>query len=380
MLGCYSCNEEFYLAFTDFEIRCHEYDRARVIFKHAIEKIPKTTAPRLYQQYINFEKQYGSKGNIEIAVINKRRAFYEKILAEDPMRYDTWFDYINLEEAEGIQERIREVYERAIANVPLGTEKKFWRRYLYFWLNYAVFEENAGNLDKSRLIYDKALEIIPHANFSFSKIWIFYALFEVRNLNIERARKIFGVGIAKNGSEKLFSAYIELEMQLGNIDRCRKLYDKWLQTSPTNCNAWIGFVELEKSLQEFKRCEALFELAIKNPLIDKPEVIWKAFIDFEIELENCEKVRELYGRLLEKTKHLKVWLSYAKFEISVNQADFARKILEKAEVFFKNSQNKEDRAILLEEWLEIEKEIGDEKSVQKIEEKLPKGTLAMALS
>ena len=88
-LGCYSCNEEFYLAFTDFEIRCHEYDRARVIFKHAIEKIPKTTAPRLYQQYINFEKQYGSKGNIEIAVINKRRAFYEKILAEDPMRYDT---------------------------------------------------------------------------------------------------------------------------------------------------------------------------------------------------------------------------------------------------------------------------------------------------
>ena len=80
----------------------------------------------------------------------------------------------------------------------------------------------------------------------------------------------------------------------------------------------------------------------------------------------------MYGRLLEKTKHLKVWLSYAKFEISVNQSDFARKILEKAEVFFKNSQNKEDRAILLEEWLEIEKEIGDEKSVQKIEEKLPK--------
>jgi crooked neck len=36
---------------------------------------------------------------------------------------------------------VREVYERAIANIPPATEKKFWRRYIYLWINYALFEE-----------------------------------------------------------------------------------------------------------------------------------------------------------------------------------------------------------------------------------------------
>ena len=90
-------------------------------------------------------------------------------------------------------------------------------------------------------------------------------------------------------------------------------------------------------MQECKRCEAIYELAISNPSIDKPELIWKSYIDTMIELESFDKVRELYERLLEKTKHLKVWLSYAKFEISKNSLDQARNILQKAELFFKAS-------------------------------------------
>lgn len=371
-LGMYSCDEDFFISFCEFEIKCHEYERARVIFKQALEKFSKTQAPRLYQFYVSFEKQFGSKGNIEIVVVNKRRALYEMILAEDPMKYDTWFDFINLEEAEGISERIRDVYERAIANIPMSSEKKYWRRYMYFWLNYAIFEENLGNEDNTRKVYEKALEIIPHNKFSFSKIWINYALFEIRTLNLDKARKILGIGIAKSASEKLFQSYIDIEMQLGNIDRCRKLYDKWISTNPQSCIAWLGFAELEKSLQEHKRCESIFELAIKNQSIDKPELIWKTYIDTMLEFENQSKVRELYTRLLEKTKHLKVWISYAKFEISINCIDKAREVLRRAEIFFKNSQNKEDRALLLDSWLDIETEIGDDEAVKNIKDKLPK--------
>ena len=57
----------------------------------------------------------------------------------DPLSYDVWFDYTRLEEAaaagategqddEGSLQRVREVYERAIANVPPADEKRFWRR------------------------------------------------------------------------------------------------------------------------------------------------------------------------------------------------------------------------------------------------------------
>ena len=371
-LGSFCLNEEFFLAFTDFEIRCHEYDRARVLFKHGVEKLQKHEAPRLYQSYVNFEKQYGSKGSIELVVVNKRRAQYEKILSEDPMRYDTWFDYISLEESEGIYDRIKDTYERAVANIPPTTDKKYWRRYQYFWLNYALFEESSGNPAHCRSIYTKALELIPHQNFSFSKLWINYALFEVRQLDLDKARKILGTAIGKTASSKVFSAYIDLEMQLGEIDRCRRLYDKWLLTHPWSCEAWLGFIELEKELEEYARCEALYELAVDSQEIDRPEIIWKSFIDFFIELDKLDEAREVYLRLLKKTKHLKVWLSLAKFEISLGNKEEARKVLKSAEGYFKNSQGKAERAELLQNWIEIEEALGDEGVAEELRKRLPR--------
>lgn len=66
---------------------------------------------------------------------------YEEAVSAQPHDYDSWFDYIRLEEAEGDLDRVREVYERAIAQVPPVKEKRFWRRYIYLWINYALFEE-----------------------------------------------------------------------------------------------------------------------------------------------------------------------------------------------------------------------------------------------
>ena len=45
------------------------------------------------------------------------------------------------EEEEQAINRVREVYERAVAQVPPGNEKRFWRRYIFLWLDYALFEE-----------------------------------------------------------------------------------------------------------------------------------------------------------------------------------------------------------------------------------------------
>jgi len=41
-----------------------------------------------------------------------------KELKENPMDYDTWFDYLRLLESEGDFAVIREAYEKAIAQVP----------------------------------------------------------------------------------------------------------------------------------------------------------------------------------------------------------------------------------------------------------------------
>ena len=44
-------------------------------------------------------------------------------------------------ESDAEAETVREVYERAIANVPPIQEKRHWKRYIYLWVNYALYEE-----------------------------------------------------------------------------------------------------------------------------------------------------------------------------------------------------------------------------------------------
>ena len=45
-----------------------------------------------------------------------------------------------------------------------------------------------------------------------------------------------------------------------------------------------------------------------------PELLWKAYIDFETEEGEREKARALYERLIGLSGHVKVWISYALFE------------------------------------------------------------------
>ncbi len=61
------------------------------------------------------------------------------------------------------------------------------------------------------------------------------------------------------------------------------LYEKYLEWNPSNAAAWIRFAELEGSeLKEADRARAIYELAIGQPVLDMPEALWKAYIDFEI--------------------------------------------------------------------------------------------------
>ena len=76
--------------------------------------------------------------------VNTFKFFFRFICQEvktDPNNYDAWFDYLRLMESEADPDAVREVYERAIANIPPAEEKRLWRRYIYLWINYALYEE-----------------------------------------------------------------------------------------------------------------------------------------------------------------------------------------------------------------------------------------------
>jgi len=426
----------YFTTFAHFEERNKEYDRARAIYQYALDHLPKDKARDLYDQYVAFEKSYGDKEGIELVILSRKRFQYEEELRDSAARggtgaahnYDVWFDYLRLEQDRlesvrassnpavnnptqlGVQcARVRELFERAVANVPLVAEKKHWKRYIYIWLQWLLFEELAmGDIERTRTIATRLLgtDIIPHEKFSFAKLWLHYAHFEVRQGALDKARMKLGEGLgrvtAPRTKAKLFAGYLELELHLGALERVRKLYEKFVEFAPATSQTWVDFAAFEARLGEHARARGLFELAVAQPALDQPERVWKAYIEMESAAGHLDQVRALYARLLEKTKHVKVWIAHAQFEATHKQMQAARDIFAKGEEYFKAAQQrmyeeeasnagmhaaggmplgahaspallalKEERLLLLQSWRDFERTYGDAASLQSVTARLP---------
>ena len=122
----------------------------RVIYKFALDRLPWSKLSALYAAYTKFKKQHGLRSTLERTVIGKRQIQYEKELAHDGRNYDVWFDYACLEDTvrtlkeEGKSDddielaigQVREVYEQAVSQVPPGSLKRHWRRYIFYMYIY----------------------------------------------------------------------------------------------------------------------------------------------------------------------------------------------------------------------------------------------------
>lgn len=362
-------DEAVFAAFAQFEERCKQFERARAIYKLALDRLPKAAARELYKSFVAFEKKHGDRENIEDVILNKRRFQYEDEVSRAPLNYDIWFDYVKLEEAAGNPIRIREIYERAIASVPPAQEKRFWTRYIYLWINYAVYEEvEAKDVAKAREIYKACIQVIPHRSFSFSKIWIMFAHFEIRQQDLAAARKIMGQGIGMAANRKVFEAYIAFEAALLNFDNCRKIYAKWIEHFPESGKAYISFAQFEAQLEEFERASAIFGLAIDSEALDLPELVWKAFIDFEIERGHYKDATALYRRLLQRTQHVRVWISFATFLAeSAQKVPAARDVYREAFDSMKGDVDRTtDRVSIFDAWRDFEQAYGDNETLETV--------------
>ncbi|OBT75239.1 pre-mRNA-splicing factor clf1 [Pseudogymnoascus sp. 05NY08] len=384
-------DERLFIAYARYEAKLKEYERARAIYKYSLDRLPRSKSLALHKSYTTFEKQFGDREGVEDVILSKRRVQYEEQLKENSKNYDTWIDYARLEETSGDLDRVRDVYERAIAQLPPSQEKRHWRRYIYLWIFYAIWEEmEAGDVSRARQVYAECMRLVPHKKFTFAKVWLLAAMFEVRQKDLGKARKMLGQAIGMCPKDKLFTGYVALELKLFEFARCRTLYEKALMFNPANSSAWIRFAELERGLDDLERARAVYELAVNQQMLDMPELVWKSYIDFEEEEGEYERTRSLYERLLEKTGHVKVWISYAHFEINIPDEeeegeeeerpisdaakDRARKVFERAHKSMKERDLKEERAALLAAHLSFEMTHGDEASQEELTKKQPRKT------
>eukprot|EP01061_Rhynchopus_euleeides_P016507 TRINITY_DN27825_c0_g1_i1.p1 TRINITY_DN27825_c0_g1~~TRINITY_DN27825_c0_g1_i1.p1 ORF type:complete len:664 (+),score=248.53 TRINITY_DN27825_c0_g1_i1:99-2090(+) len=372
--------DKIFVEFAKFEERQQELDRARGIYRIALDRITKDQAPELYETYLNFEKQYGEREGIEQALVSRKRFEYQQEIERAPENYDVWFNYIRMTEGLDDPEQTRELYERAVANIPTvpkGTpphlQKQYWGRYLYLWLMYAQYEElDMKDAARARQVYHQARQVVPHEHFSFSKLWIACAEFEIRCGSLDAARALMGEGLGRNPTSKMYRWYIALEHQLGNIERVRALYTSWLRKKPEQGAVWVKFAELELAAHEPERARELFQQATSQDVLEEPELVWKRFIASEVRQKSFDTARSLYRQLADKTKHVQVFLSWADMEFNeVGNAENARGVYEEADnILSVDPAWQQEWHVLLEAWLAFEKQHGTPSTISKVNEKL----------
>lgn len=393
---------------TRWEVANDEPERGKAIYEVLIKMIKDhgLHASDIYQLYSEFEKTYGTKSSIENTIYSKRLIRYKEELQNDPFDYDTWWSYIKLQQQMGNQ--CIEYFEEAISYPPKDTSKKTipWKRYIFLWIYYAYYTEfELKDIESSRNIWQRTLKIMPHkkGGFTFGKVWIAYAEFEIRNnvietsdLAINTARKIFGrsIGVCATigkPKQKIIKYYIELEKKLGEWDRCRKLYEKWLELS-TGSEVLLEYIEYERSLGEDYRCVALFEIGILLILVRGR--LWQEYINFYNESLDYENSRKLYRRIIEEqgSESASGWISLAMFESKIPTADQLRVYEESGEeelefsitdvqrdnsrAVFKEAlqalaSTPEQRIVVLEAWKNYEENQGTASSVEDVKRKLP---------
>ncbi|KAL0705146.1 hypothetical protein Bca4012_071571 [Brassica carinata] len=167
-------------------------------------------------------RNYGGKEEIEDATAGKRWFQYEDEVRKNPLNYDSWFDYVRLEEPWGTK---------------IGIVLECW----------------VHGLRKMLIIL------------------------RIRRVN--------------------YALYGETETE--DVYRLTFGYIEW---STENCYAWRKYAELERSLAETERSRVIFELAISQPALDIPKLLWKEEEDqeeidaIELKKECIRRVRAIFER------------------------------------------------------------------------------------
>lgn len=51
------------------------------------------------------------------------------------------------------------------------------------------------------------------------------------------------------------------------------------------------------TLGDIDRARGIYRIAVSQPRLDMPEILWKAYIDFEVEQEEYDNARDLYRQV-----------------------------------------------------------------------------------
>lgn len=411
--GMEEAEVQFFRLWCLWEGSIGEAERGRAILDQLVglPGLAKQARAEVFRSLTEFERLYGTLSAVEGQILVKKELKCEAAVSANPRDYDTWWELIKIKEtAVGTAaEELRQVYRQATSTYPQDSEKLTkWRRYVFLWIRFALWEEfKQRQVENAREVWRQVLAVVPHERFTFAKLWVMVCEFEMRNASLQAARKVLGRAIGLTSGKpkaKVFRFYIELETKLGQLDRARRLYEKWVEVSlesSESVSVLEEYVRFEEDLGEIDRCVALYDAAMNASTDPETPVVafhplttlLASFVEFLRDHFHYDHARSVFRQVLSAADSPHTWIEFALFELTIlnseqlavveqgvdemhfsvgnPQKENTRRVFNEAYRHYRDGNDGEKAMVVLDAWKNYEGDHGDSAQLQAVEKKVP---------
>lgn len=258
-------------ACATIESAAHDPVRARRAVTRGLAGAP--THPHLLQLCAKLEYGRGEAA--------EARRTLRLLTTTSPMWVEGWLALARLQEEEGDAKGARDTYAEVL-------DTEVGRGAVQLWQSWARLEEVAGDRRAASAVYARAS--LHHEG--DAELWVQWAKLEVDRGNGLKARELMERALAAAAPQpaaeaRVYSAYAELEMELMQYDRARRLFFKGVLASDGDAACAHSLALLhswavcEWQLGEPDRARTLFERAARLATTPEAAYAWQWFAHFE---------------------------------------------------------------------------------------------------
>ncbi|KAJ8600548.1 hypothetical protein CTAYLR_007934 [Chrysophaeum taylorii] len=221
-------NSRVWALYLDLEESLGTFATAKAAYERALDL--KVATPQTVLHFADFlqDRNY---------VEDMYKAFEKGLALFDwPHSRDLWLEYLSRAPSTGGNERVRDLYEQALAAFPSKHRKDIYVRY-------AQFEEQRS-IRRALDVYERAAT--EHATFEAFCLWI---LKIEKYLGPTKARPVYEKAIKEldddQNAKRMCLRLVNLELKLGEIDRARAVLAHGSQFAPTDDAYWHRWRDFE---------------------------------------------------------------------------------------------------------------------------------------
>ena len=231
-------NVKVWSLYLDLEESLGTVESCRAAYDKAMEL--KVVTPQMVLNYTSFLEENNF-------FEDSFRIFERAVLLFDfPHVKVLWLTYVEkfISRYEGSKmERLRDLFEQAVAKVPAEFAAEFY-------LKYAKTEEEYGLARHAMAVYDRATRAVPDA--SRLDMYRLYIRKVEQHYGITKTRPVYERAIAElndDMSREMCVQYASVEAKLGEVDRARAVYQHGSQFADPRKHAgyWVKWKEFEEA-------------------------------------------------------------------------------------------------------------------------------------